>query len=401
MTMVFTHSPAGRTDTIRRLQSGQAALTKLTAGRIEAQLPWFKRMQASERKWVSVLAAKGITSFIDWYRNPGAPVAIVSDIFHKAPRDLMRTVSLQQTLQLLRVVVEVVEENVTHLAQPTDVAGLREGVLVFSREIAFAAADVYARAAEARGSWDARLEAMVIDALVRGDSVEELASRTAAYGWRSTGNVHVIVGRASKKTFQSGLAEVRQAAQRAGEDALVGIHDDRLLIVLGGAKDIHKAAASLLTYYGPHEVVIGPHVSTLAEAGASAAAASWALRTAFARPNAPRPVFASDLLPERAMAGDATAVNELVRSFYEPLAVGTGQLLSTAESYLENGGSLEATAKALGVHPNTVRYRLRKIEETVGLDATEARAGFVLRIALVFGRLSEHGQLSIGNKNAL
>ena len=89
------------------------------------------------------------------------------------------------------------------------------------------------------------------------------------------------------------------------------------------------------------------------------------------------------------MAGDQTAVNELVRKFYEPLSVGSGQLLTTAENYVDFGGSLEATAKALEVHPNTVRYRLRKIQELIGLDATQARAGFVLRIALVFGRLTE------------
>lgn len=380
---------SGRDDTILRLQKGKDALTRLTAGRIEGQLPWFRRLSPSERKWVVHLAHAGITSFIEWYRNPDAPVGIVSEIFHNAPRELMRTISLQQTLQLLRVVVEVVEEHVAQLGNSTDVESLREGVLVFSREIAFAAADVYARAAEARGSWDVRLEAMVIDALMRGDSVDELASRTAAYGWRSKAAVHVIIGRASARTFKGGLSEVRSAAQRAGEDALVGIHDNRLLIVLGGATDIDRAVGQLLQYFGPQEVVIGPRVASLAEAGASAAAASWALRTAYARPNSPRPVFASDLLPERAMAGDQTAVNELVRTFYEPLSMGSGQLLTTAENYVDFGGSLEATAKALEVHPNTVRYRLRKIQELIGLDATQARAGFVLRIALVFGRLTE------------
>lgn len=388
-------------ETIRRLLGGQAALNTIMAGRIEAQLPWFRRLPPAERKWVVVLAGAGVDSFIDWYRNPGSPLGIVSAIFQNAPRDLMRTISLQQTLQLLRVVVEVVEEHVGQLATSSDVAKLREGVLVFSREIAFAAADLYARAAEARGSWDARLEALVIDALVRGDSVDELASRTAAYGWRSKGAVHVIVGRTSKKTVQSGLSEVRAAAQRAGEDALVGIHDDRLLIVLGGAEDIEAAVGQLMQFFGSGEVVIGPQVAGLAEAGASAAAASWALRVAFARPNTPRPVFASQLLPERAMAGDQTAVGELVKSLYEPLALGSGQLLATAESYLEYGGSLEATAKALGIHSNTVRYRLRKIHERVGLDATQARAGFVLRIALVFGRLTDSGHLSVTHKTTV
>ena len=45
---------------------------------------------------------------------------------------------------------------------------LREAVLRFSREVAFAAARVYARAAESRGAWDARLQALLVDALLRG-----------------------------------------------------------------------------------------------------------------------------------------------------------------------------------------------------------------------------------------
>ena len=60
---------------------------------------------------------------------------------------------------------------------------MREAVLRYSREIAFAAAEVYAQAAEARGAWDARLEALVVDALLRGEADDSLRSRAAALGW--------------------------------------------------------------------------------------------------------------------------------------------------------------------------------------------------------------------------
>lgn len=42
------------------------------------------------------------------------------------------------------------------------------GIVQYSREIAFGVAEVYARAAEAQGGWDARLEALVVDAVIRG-----------------------------------------------------------------------------------------------------------------------------------------------------------------------------------------------------------------------------------------
>jgi hypothetical protein len=225
------------------------------------------------------------------------------------------------------VVVEVVEERVPDLAQPQAQAELKEAVLVYSREVAFAAADIYARAAEARGSWDARLEAMVIDALVRGDSVDELASRSAAFGWQSQGSVAVLIGRAPRRSAHKSISEIRRAARKWAEDVLVGVHDDRLLIVLGGADDLEAAALALSHYYGPSDVVVGPQVSTLAEAGTSAASALWALRTASAWQSTPRPVHADQLLPERAIAGDDSAVTALIEGVHAPLAAGSGSLL--------------------------------------------------------------------------
>ena len=55
------------------------------------------------------------------------------------------------------------------LAAPGGEDQLREAMLRYTRDVAFGAAQVYAREAEARGAWDARLEALIVDALVRGE----------------------------------------------------------------------------------------------------------------------------------------------------------------------------------------------------------------------------------------
>ena len=387
-----------RAETARRLRAGVGVLSTVTLQRLEARLPWYRSMSPSDRSWVGLLAQSGISSFIDWYRKPDTDLRVVSEIFKSAPRDLIRAISLQQTLQLLKVVVEVVEERVPDIARAVEQPALREAVLVYSREIAFAAADVYARAAEARGSWDARLEAMVVDALVRGDSVEELASRTAAFGWQSEGPVIVLVGRAPQRPAKRGLDVIRRKARKWADDALVGIHDNRLLIVLGGVTELDAAVEDLSDCFGPSEVIVGPSVPTLAEAATSAKAAIMALKAVTARPDSPRPVKAEELLPERALAGDTVALSELISRFYEPLTSGTGQLLKTVSAYVEFGSSLEATAKALSVHPNTVRYRLRKITSAITLDPTVSRDAFVIHIALVYGRLSDAGLLSNTDK---
>lgn len=45
-----------------------------------------------------------------------------------------------------------------------------------------------------------------------------------------------------------------------------------------------------------------------------------------------------------------------------------GDLVETLRRYLDSGAQVRATAKALGVHENTVRYRLGRIEHVTGLD---------------------------------
>jgi DNA-binding PucR family transcriptional regulator len=49
---------------------------------------------------------------------------------------------------------------------------------------------------------------------------------------------------------------------------------------------------------------------------------------------------------------------------------------------------VEAAARQLFVHPNTVRYRLRRVTDVVGLTPTDPRDAFTLRLALTLGRLN-------------
>ena len=64
-----------------------------------------------------------------------------------------------------------------------------------------------------------------------------------------------------------------------------------------------------------------------------------------------------------------------------------GELLTTLAAFLESGSALEACARTLFVHSNTVRYRLRRVSELTGLRPTDPRDALVLRIALLAARL--------------
>jgi DNA-binding PucR family transcriptional regulator len=371
------------------LRSQTDALTRAALVRMEEALPWYRAMAARDRSWISLVAQAGITAFITWYEDPSDNPQVTTDVFGSAPRELTSSVSLQKTLDLVRTVVDVVEDHVSELAPPGEEQALRESVLRYSREVAFAAAQVYARAAEARGAWDARLEALVVDALVRGEADDALRSRAAALGWPSEHAVAVLVGTTPAGPIEAVLSDVRRQVRQVSGDVLVGVQGDRLVVVLGRATDPLAAVPRITERMGPGPVVTGPVVARLSEAGRSARAAIAGLLAARAWPSAPRPVAADDLLPERVLAGDSTARRHLVDRAYRRLQESQTALLETAATYLELGRSLEATARALFVHPNTVRYRLNRVAEVTGWDPTQPREGYVLHVAIALGRLAD------------
>ena len=380
-----------RDETIERLERAMGSLGTDAMSSMDQRLAWFRGMSAENRSWIGLVAQAGIAAFVDWVKHPGrGRMSVAGEVFGTAPRELARAVSLQQTVEMVRITIDVVEARVDELAAPGGEAELREAVLRYTREIAFGAAQIYARTAEARGAWDARLEALVVDSLVRGEVGEGLQSWASALNWSSS-PVAVIVGSADSGEPEGLIDEMRAIVRRSGFDLLAGVHGSRLVVVLGGTADPLDAARQIAGRFGAGPVVVGPAMADLQSAAHSAAAALAGLRAAAGWPDSPRPVLAADLLPERALDGDAQARAEMVSEVYEPLRRGGSALLDTVITYLEQGSSLEATARLLFVHPNTVRYRLRRVSELTGLMPTEGRAGFTLWVAIVLGRQIHKG----------
>ena len=379
--------------TLSWLRNISGEMASATLARLERDLPWYKDMPPSRRSAVGMVAQAGITSFISWYESPGSTPWIASDVFGVAPRELLRSVSLQQTLQLIKVTVEVVEDFLKDAPHE-----LREGILHYSRDIAFAAADVYARAAEARGLWDARLEALVVDSILSGEYDQELPSRIAALGWTGHGEVSVIVGTSPRMVD---VDAIRRTARHHDTDVLVGVQGNRLVVVVGRRLEedsTHEVisfidiAAALDESFGPGTYVVGPTVPAVVDAVKSAKAALAGFSVAKSRREPPRPLLADDVLPERALAGDPLARRALIQGIYEPLRDHALDLLGTVWTYFETGHSLEATARELFVHPNTVRYRLKKVIEVIDWDPSVPRDAFTIHVAVILGSMSEPNQ---------
>ncbi|MGC7097632.1 PucR family transcriptional regulator [Amycolatopsis lurida] len=379
--------------TLRRLERASGRLAAVSVAAMEERLPWFGRMSADQRASVLLITQSGVAGFVGWLRDSQEALKFTTDAFRGAPAELSRWLSLRQAVGLVRLAIEVFEEQLPEFAaDDSERAALTEAILRYGREIAFAAANSYAAAAEARGAWDARLEALVVDGIVRGDAEESVLSRASALGWEQTAEATVLVGTPASDDPPAVVFDVRSRAARIGRPVLLSVQGSRLVVVVagptdGGPKD-REVLTKLATAFADGPVVAGPTVPSLAEAHTSAAEALSGLRAVVGWPGAPRPARAWELLPERALAGDPEAERQLIEEIARPLEEAGTSLLQTVETYLESGGVLEICARTLFVHPNTVRYRLRRAAELTGRHAADPRDALVLRIALTVGRLA-------------
>jgi hypothetical protein len=367
-----------------RLSQSAGALTTAAVKVMDEGLPWYHELGAQERAWVSEVAGAGIRAFLEWFDQRDPHIDFTADVFGAAPRELAGAISLEQTVALVRTTIGVVESAVDELVDPADRPALREAILRYSREIAFSAAEVYARAAEVRGAWDARLEAYVVDAVVRDEFDDSLHGRLAALGWRAQRQILVLAGEVP--SGEIALDVLRRSAQHHGVDLLTGIQGNVLLMIVGANLDSERVGRLFAPHFGSGPIVMSTPVTSFAHLPTQVRHVLCALRAAPGWPYAPRPVRTDELLPERALAGDRDAVTELIAQVVEPLRADPS-LYDTASAYLEQAPGIEPTARALFIHANTVRYRLRKIAEATGYTPTDPRGAFVLRTALALGRI--------------
>src|SRR5579875_1987245 len=124
-----------RDDTIRRIEQAIGKLATQSVARMDEQLPWFRSLPADQRSWVTLVAQAGLRSYVEWLRQPDDVLRLTGEVFAAAPRAMARSVTLQQTVELIRQSIDVAELNLPMLAGG-DERLVREELLRFSREIA-------------------------------------------------------------------------------------------------------------------------------------------------------------------------------------------------------------------------------------------------------------------------
>lgn len=234
----------------------------------------------------------------------------------------------------------------------------------------------------------------------------------AGFAARTGGSAGAGTGVSSSDAVAVTLDRLRRTAHDLGGSlTIAGTHDGACVALIASraaATPEVTCTAMMGVFDADRPVALGPErhgvdgASATIRAALATLAAAPAVRdsravqgatgrpTSVARQELNRLVRAEDALPERALLGDEDARRELIEAVYGALTAGGADdpTLETVSTFVLSGGSLETTAKALNVHPNTVRYRLKRAADTTGWDAADPREAYVLRTAITLGRIA-------------
>jgi sugar diacid utilization regulator/putative methionine-R-sulfoxide reductase with GAF domain len=191
---------------------------------------------------------------------------------------------------------------------------------------------------------------------------------------------------------------IERLARKRFDQVLVAIRQGEVVAVLGAADRNHATVHSLLeellstaiNLLGAKPLVagVGRRCAVLADYADSFAEASTALELARSRPEPGQVLTPGDLglLAVLGRGQQRKPLRDLVTQALEPLVAADAQsgseYLKTLHTYLNADRHLERASCELHVHVNTLRYRLGKIQELLGVDLHDVDARFVLELAL-------------------
>ncbi len=172
-------------------------------------------------------------------------------------------------------------------------------------------------------------------------------------------------------------AALRALLHRGGQPQLVTATLNRVPFLMPPDLDVERVAAQLedpglsLVIGREHEGVEG------ARASYREALSLLGYR------DRPRIATYDELLVPRVITGDASARETFLNDFFAPLrAKKNGRELAAALLTLaRHGFRFRGAADALAIHPNTLRYRLERVSEVLGIDLSDADVQFRVQLA--------------------
>ncbi len=259
---------------------------------------------------------------------------------------------------------------------PSVLYDLAESIFAYIDELSAESIEGYAlEQADSLGERQQRRQRLLT--LLLADAPEPSLVRAAAEqcGWRLPETIAVV------------LADERAVAVsgRLGERALVAQHEEFTCAIVADPS-APGARAELVRGLATANAVVGPEVGVLAAARSYEGARRLLPLVRSGALGGGGPLFADEHPLALLLAADRDALARLTRRAFRAFAGlperSRERLERTLAAWLAERGRIDRVAQRLGVHPQTVRYRLARLRELFGQQLDDPQARLELELAL-------------------
>ncbi|MEU5835693.1 helix-turn-helix domain-containing protein [Streptomyces diacarni] len=231
---------------------------------------------------------------------------------------------------------------------------------------------------------DGTTEVATHERALRLASLQVTAHQPAGYAHRSQGRLDVLLPLPGERPEQTPGPTTRADTAPTGDKPQgVDVRARRLALQLAGA--VREAGARPL-------VALGPAPTGLAQAPDSLERAHLVLGVLLERPARTGELEVADesdvraamdaMRVVRAVEALTPAVDGPVRELLAHDAEHRTDLAPTLAAYLSRFGDVAGTARQLGIHPNTLRYRLRRLRTHFALDLDDPDVRLLAELGL-------------------
>ena len=297
-------------------------------------------------------------------------------------RDRGRLLSVARSGEEALGVIVLLDPDGT--AGPSDAVALEHATTVLTLELA---------RRRAVAETELRLGRDLVEELLSGTESRSITERARVLGY-DLGRPHRVVvvedGDTHRASAEDLLGAVRRAARDTGVGSLLMTRGTSVVVLSHGDTDWERFRATVSDELGGKRqcrIGVGGRCPEPRDYPRSLREAQKAVRLQRATASPESATRYEDLGVYKLLAdlGDVDLLEGFERQWLGRLldydaAKGT-ELVETVAAYVECGGNYDATAGALYVHRNTLRYRLRRLREISGLDLNDPDTRFNLQLA--------------------
>jgi PucR C-terminal helix-turn-helix domain len=357
---------------------------------IAREVPEYARpLEGSFGAGIRTGVSEALRQFVALIRDPEGGREPGRDVYVGLGRGELREGRTLDSLQsAYRIGARVAWRRISAAARrnrvgPDQLAVLAEAIFAYIDELSADSVEGYAQAQREQEGERQRLRRELLALLLSDPPAADAEVRAAAQaaGWRLPRSAAPLA------LAESDLGRV---GRRLSADALVEtVRGVGCALVSGAAGATRDAELGRATR--GISAALGPTVPR-AELGDAWSLASAALRAVEAGAiDADGLVVAEEHLPELLLFESGGVAERLAARRLAPLdgltPAGRARMEETALAFVQYGGNAAAMARALHLHPQTIRYRLTRLRELFGDALTDPDARFELELALRSSRL--------------